>query len=191
MLGSAEPARVHPLNQRLQLRLTLVPGVGVDAFGMLGAVRPGGRVAAFEQVVIDLRDAPGAGLPGLSQHRLEVCGRVLLCLNGFCPYLVAQPPIYFGRRLALHVPGDMGVDVQGGGRRHMAQHGGEGLHIHTALQGQGGKSVPLRYNYDKPEKPRRIKGFEVFSLVFSSFFKPKNHTERSRIAGGVSLTTNE
>lgn len=51
--------------------------------------------------------------------------------------------------------------------------------------------VPLRYNYDKPEKPRRIKGFEVFSLVFSSFSKPKNHTERSRIIGGVSLTTNE
>ena len=37
--------------------------------------------------------------------------------------------------------------------------------------------MPLRYNYDKPEKPRRIKGFEVFSLVFSSFSKPKNHTE--------------
>ena len=51
--------------------------------------------------------------------------------------------------------------------------------------------VPLRYNYDKPEKPRRIKGFEVFSLVFSSFSKPKNHTEISRIIGGVSLTTNE
>ncbi len=28
------------------------------------------------------------------------------------------------------------------------------------------RAVPLRYNYDKPEKPRRIKGFEVFSLVF-------------------------
>ena len=52
-------------------------------------------------------------------------------------------------------------------------------------------AVPLRYNYDKPEKPRRIKGFEVFSLIFSSFSKPKNHTEISRIAGGVSLTTNE
>ena len=52
-------------------------------------------------------------------------------------------------------------------------------------------AVPLRYNYDKPEKPRRIKGFEVFSLSFSSFSKPKNHTEISRIAGGVSLTTNE
>lgn len=54
-----------------------------------------------------------------------------------------------------------------------------------------GVGVPLRYNYDKPEKPRRIKGFEVFSLIFSSFSKPKNHTEISRIAGGVSLTTNE
>lgn len=56
---------------------------------------------------------------------------------------------------------------------------------------QRGAGVPLRYNYDKPEKPRRIKGFEVFSLVFSSFSKPKNHTEISRIIGGVSLTTNE
>ena len=56
---------------------------------------------------------------------------------------------------------------------------------------QADMAVPLRYNYDKPEKPRRIKGFEVFSLIFSSFSKPKNHTEISRIAGGVSLTTNE
>ena len=38
--------------------------------------------------------------------------------------------------------------------------------------------VPLRYNYDKPEKPRRIKGFEVFSLVFSSFSKPKNRAAK-------------
>ena len=50
---------------------------------------------------------------------------------------------------------------------------------------QAGAAVPLRYNYDKPENPRRIKGFEVFSLVFSSFSKPKNHTERRRIIGGV------
>ena len=71
---------------------------------------------------------------------------------------------------------------------------------HTLCNSQGGKAhvdqqtdvaMPLRYNYDKPEKPRRIKGFEVFSLVFSSFSKPKNHTEISRIIGGVSLTTNE
>ena len=35
------------------------------------------------------------------------------------------------------------------------------------------RAVPLRYNYDKPEKPRRIKGFEVFSLVFHPFPKRK------------------
>ena len=65
------------------------------------------------------------------------------------------------------------------------------LQAHTIGIEQTGTAMPLRYNYDKPEKPRRIKGFEVFSLVFSSFSKPKNHTEISRIIGGVSLTTNE
>ena len=65
------------------------------------------------------------------------------------------------------------------------QSGEPKLYEHTCV------GVPLRYNYDKPEKPCRIKGFEVFSLVFSSFSKPKNHTEISRIIGGVSLTTNE
>ena len=70
----------------------------------------------------------------------------------------------------------------------------EGRYIqqrHILIDEDAGEGVPLRYNYDKPEKPRRIKGFEVFSLVFSSFSKPKNHTEISRIIGGVSLTTNE
>ena len=61
----------------------------------------------------------------------------------------------------------------------MPQNTGQGFGIYTAGQGVGGESVPLRYNYDKPEKPRRIKGFEVFSLIFSSFSKPKNHTEIS------------
>jgi len=65
------------------------------------------------------------------------------------------------------------------------------LQAHAIGIEQTGAAMPLRYNYDKPEKPRRIKGFEVFSLVFSSFSKPKNHTEISRIIGGVSLTTNE
>ena len=93
--------------------------MGVDTFGVLGAVRLGGGVAPLEQVVIDLGDAPGAGLPGLSQHRLEVFGYALFRLSGFLPHLVAQPTVDLGRRLGLHIPGDMGVDVQGGGRRHM------------------------------------------------------------------------
>ena len=85
----------------------------------------------------------------------------------------------------------MSVGVQRKPCRKMPQHARHGLDVHAVLQGQRCEGVPLRYNYDKPEKPRRIKGFEVFSLIFSSFSKPKNHTEISRIAGGVSLTTNE
>ena len=85
----------------------------------------------------------------------------------------------------------MGVGIQREGGVGVAQDTGQRFGIHAAGKGMGGEGVPLRYNYDKPEKPRRIKGFEVFSLVFSSFSKPKNHTEISRIIGGVSLTTNE
>ena len=85
----------------------------------------------------------------------------------------------------------VGVDVGGGGEVRVAQEVGHVNQRHILVDEQAGESVPLRYNYDKPEKPRRIKGFEVFSLIFSSFSKPKNHTEISRIAGGVSLTTNE
>ena len=85
----------------------------------------------------------------------------------------------------------MSVGVQREACRKMPQHTRYGFDVHTVLQCQRCEGVPLRYNYDKPEKPRRIKGFEVFSLVFSSFSKPKNHAEISRIIGGVSLTTNE
>ena len=91
----------------------------------------------------------------------------------------------------LHLPRDVGVGAEREACVEMAKHTGYCLYVHAILERQGRECVPLRYNYDKPEKPRRIKGFEVFSLIFSSFSKPKNHTEISRIAGGVSLTTNE
>ena len=83
------------------------------------------------------------------------------------------------------------VGPQGGFYVLVAQPFGHQKNGGAAVDEERGVGVPLRYNYDKPEKPRRIKGFEVFSLVFSSFSKPKNHTEISRIIGGVSLTTNE
>ena len=94
-------------------------------------------------------------------------------------------------RAFLHLAGGVRVSAQGEARIIVTQHVGHCFHVHAVLQSDGRECVPLRYNYDKPEKPRRIKGFEVFSLVFSSFSKPKNHTEISRIIGGVSLTTNE
>ena len=83
------------------------------------------------------------------------------------------------------------INICGRGESAVSQPDLDLLHGYPIAEQQAGTGVPLRYNYDKPEKPRRIKGFEVFSLIFSSFSKPKNHTERSRIIGGVSLTTNE
>ena len=101
------PLRVHLLDQHLQLCLTLLLGVNVDAFGVLCAVRPSGGVAALEQVVIDLSDAPGTRLSLSTQHGLEVCGRILLCLSRILPHLVAQSPVDLGRCFVLHIPGDI------------------------------------------------------------------------------------
>ena len=47
------------------------------------------------------------------------------------------------------------------------------LHIVAALQGHNGVGVPLRYNYDKPEESRNIKGFQGFKPDFLSFSNPK------------------
>ena len=145
------PLGVQLLDEHFQFLLTLLPGVGVDAFGVLGAVRPGGRVAALEEVVVDLGDAAGSGLSGAPHDRLEVSERI--CLRRVLRYLIAQSPVDLGGGLAKHVAGDVGVNVQGGGRRHMAQHGGEGLDVHAVLQRHGGKGVPLWHNKDKSESP--------------------------------------
>ncbi|HIY81966.1 MAG TPA: hypothetical protein H9678_07715, partial [Firmicutes bacterium] len=107
---------------------------------------------------------------------LRRVGRLGFRFGGGCFHKATD----FLRRAPLHLAGDVGIGVQGKPGAVMAQHAGQCLYIHTAGEGHGGKGVPLRYNYDKPEKPRRIKGFEVFSLIFSSFSKPKNHTEISR-----------
>ena len=63
----------------------------------------------------------------------------------------------------------VGIDFGGGGRIRMAQIARHRCQRNAIGDLQRGVCVPLRYNYDKPEKPRRIKGFEVFSLVFHPF----------------------
>ena len=73
---------LHLLDQRLQLLLTLLAGVGVDIAGVLFAVGPFGGVASLEEMVVDLGDTAGAR-PALAAHvgleighsRLFRCGR--------------------------------------------------------------------------------------------------------------------
>ena len=71
--------------------------------------------------------------------------------------------------LVLLLPRSVGVGAECKSGVIVAEHTADGFDVHSILQCQRCEGMPLRYNYDKPEKPRRIKGFEVFSLVFHPF----------------------
>ena len=63
----------------------------------------------------------------------------------------------------------MGVGVQGEACGEVPQHAGHRLDVHTVLKCNGCEGVPLRYNYDKPEKPRisRVFGYQArFFILF-------------------------
>ena len=151
----------HFGDEYFQLSLTLLTGVGVYVAGVLLSVDPPGRVAPLIEMIIDLADASGARPAPAGQNGLKSghTRRFALTVGTFpSRRLTALLRHYFadtavdivsGR--ALHIVGDVGIDVQRGGRRHMAQHGGESLHIHAVGQRQGRKSVPLWHNKDKSE----------------------------------------
>lgn len=59
----------------------------------------------------------------------------------------------------------------------VSQDAGESLGIYTAGQGVGGEGVPLRYNYDKPEKPRISRVFGYLARFFILFQTEKSSRE--------------
>ena len=69
-------------------------------------------------------------------------------------------------RASLHIVGDVRISVQSEARAVVTQHAGQGLHIHAAGNRHGGECVPLRYNYDKPEKPRISRVFGYLARFF-------------------------
>ena len=179
--------RFHLHDQHLELLFALLAGMGVDIAGVLFAVGPLGRVAAFEEMVVDLTDAAGTGSALAAHVGLEVGHSRLFRLDrgGFLPWLrsvllrrcFAYATVDVGGGCALHVIGDVGVDVQRGGRRHMTQHGGERFHIHAVFQRQRREGMPLRYNYDKPEKPRISRVFGYLARFFILFQTEKSSRE--------------
>ena len=141
----------HLDDQYLQLLLALLAGVGVDIAGVLFTVGPFWRIASFKEMVVNLTDAAGAR-PALAAHvGLEVGHTRLFRLGrgSFLPRLrsvllrrcFADAAVDVGGGREPHVVGDVGIDVQCGGRRHMAQHGGEGFHIHAVFQSQRCESM--------------------------------------------------
>ena len=89
---------LHLDNQRRQLLLALLTGMGVDVAGVFFAVDLLGRVAALPQVVIDLADAarPRSAVRGTVRRKLHR-------RNGFLLF-------HFALFLYLH-PGDALVNI--------------------------------------------------------------------------------
>lgn len=71
----------------------------------------------------------------------------------------------------------MSVGVQGEACGEVPQHAGYRLDIHTVLEGQCCEGVPLRYNYDKPEKPRISRVFGYLARFFILFQTEKSSRE--------------
>ena len=71
----------------------------------------------------------------------------------------------------------MSVGVQREACRKMPQHARHGLDVHTVLQGQRCEGVPLRYNYDKPEKSRISRVFGYLARFFVLFQTEKSSRE--------------
>ena len=77
----------------------------------------------------------------------------------------------------LHLPCDVRVGAERKDCIEVTEHTRYGFHVHAVLQCQGCKRVPLRYNYDKPEKPRTSRVVGLWQ-GFSSFSKPKNRAAK-------------
>ena len=71
----------------------------------------------------------------------------------------------------------MSVGVQREACRKMPQHTRHGLDVHAVLQCQRCEGVPLRYNYDKPEKPRISRVFGYLARFFILFQTEKSSRE--------------
>lgn len=78
-----------------------------------------------------------------------------------------------------HIPGDVGVGVQGEARAVVAQDIGHRLDVHPLLDGQGRERMPLRYNNDKPENPSNDGRFEGLSHLFHSFSNHEKAGQKS------------
>ena len=71
----------------------------------------------------------------------------------------------------------MSVGVQREACRKMPQHTRYGFDVHAVLQCQRCEGVPLRYNYDKPEKPRISRVFGYLARFFILFQTEKSSRE--------------
>ena len=100
-----------------------------------------------------------------------------LCFLPHLPHLLADYPTDGVCSILLHLGRGVGVGVQGKPCRIVAQRAGQRFHVYPAFQRQRGEGVPLRYNYDKPEKPRISRVFGYLARFFILFQTEKSSRE--------------
>ena len=71
----------------------------------------------------------------------------------------------------------MGVNIQRERRRRVSKVFLHDLRAVARLQGIDGERMPLRYNYDKPEKPRISRVFGYLARFFILFQTEKSSRE--------------
>ena len=95
----------------------------------------------------------------------------------YLPHLLADDPADGVGGILFHLRRGVGVGVQRETSRVVAQRAGQRFHVHPAFQRQRGEGVPLRYNYDKPEKPRISRVFGYLARFFILFQTEKSSRE--------------
>ena len=84
---------------------------------------------------------------------------------------------HLGCRVLRHMVADVSVGVEREGDGCMSERQGKRLEVNFALNSEGGVGVPLRYNYDKPEKPRISRVFGYLARFFILFQTEKSSRE--------------
>ena len=91
-----------------------------------------------------------------------------LCFLTACSHHLRHEISHLFGGTFLHLARDVGVGSQRETCVEMTEHTGYCFYVHAVLQCQRCECVPLRYNYDKPEKPRISRIFILFQTEKSS-----------------------
>ena len=94
----------------------------------------------------------------------------------FLHHLCHEIPHLFGCAF-LHLACDVSVGSQCEACVEVTKHTGHCFHVHAILERQRCECVPLRYNYDKPGKPRISRVFGYLARFFILFQTEKSSRE--------------